>query len=77
MSCSSGRFKGSYMIERVVGNLHALTPDDEAVAYASRRLKRGVWERFSDAERKSFECEVQRVHRRNLKLYLDVMRGGF
>ncbi len=75
MARPCGKLHGNMQIARIVGRLHVGDPPDEAVAYVRSRLRPGAWEAMAPSLRRAFDCEVRRVHRENLELYLAVMGG--
>lgn len=75
--CRSGKFRGYYPIQMIVGRLNVGTPTSEAIDYVRSKLKKGFWESLSRADQRSFACEVKRVHEANFNLYRDVMGGRF
>lgn len=58
------------IVRQIVGRLHVGQPDREAAEYAESRLKRGA----SDSARRKVRACAVRIHRKNQKLYSQVMR---
>ena len=75
MAKRCGKFHGNVMIERIVGRINVGESGDDAVAYVKSRMTPGAWEKLTPEVQRSFDCEVRRVHERNLKLYRNVMSG--
>ncbi len=75
--CRSGKFRGNLMLERVVSNRSVGMTVAEVQSDVRSHLRKGVWDSWSRADQRSFDCEVKRVHERNQRLYRDVMGGRF
>ncbi len=70
-----GTFHDNPIIRQIVARLHVGSSEDEAVAYAKSRLKKGFWEaNMTEKQRRDFVCEVKRAHAENFALYRSVMR---
>jgi hypothetical protein len=59
------------MLNLIVGRFHACTPDAEIRAAIRKRIP-ATWPK---PDRDRIVAEAVRIHRRNRRLYLDVMGG--
>ena len=69
-------WKGSPMIDQIVGRCHVHESNRSVVRYAVSRLKKGAWEKLTPVSRLSFLRACIESHRDNRELYHDVMGGN-
>lgn len=60
-------------IRRIVGRCHVGDSHAQVLEYFKSRLRRGVWEKLTDAEREELTREVREAHDANREEYRQVM----